>query len=203
MSRRAVRERVVERGIRVETVVMTWCCVGRRVNNPRCGLGVGGGLRWTDLIQVDDSSSSLEPEMQLHPPTQSLLAPGAPRYRGTQVPKSLTSSASPAGTSCTHAVPLAAAGPFLPDAPIKWRSRRPAHRHRQGSELRCRHKVPCPKCRSKCTAGKMEGSSPNFVTSWQPSPFHNPGSKLSLLVTSTNHSQASSGTRQKFSCWSL
>lgn len=64
-----------------------------------------------DLIQVDDSSSSLEPEKQA-PCTH-------PRYRGTEVPESLTSADRPAGASCGWTVLLSAAGLVLPDPPIR------------------------------------------------------------------------------------
>lgn len=43
MASSARWETVVERTVRSETIGMAWCCGGRRVNNPRCGLVSG---RW-------------------------------------------------------------------------------------------------------------------------------------------------------------
>lgn len=80
MSRKARRERLVERMIRVETVGMMWYCVGRRVNNPRCSLGGG---RW---FAMDGSDSRLTTARAAWSPRSSSIHPSK-RYLGTEVPK--------------------------------------------------------------------------------------------------------------------
>lgn len=154
MSRIARRESVVERAVCLGMVGMTWCCVGRRVNNLRCGLGDG---RW---FAMDGSDSRLTTARAAWSPRSSSIHPPkpcswVPRYRGTQVPRSLTSSALPAGTSCCCLIRLSADGPVLSDPPIRWRSRWLVHRHRQGSELGCRPKVPCQQVHGRQKGRKL------------------------------------------------
>lgn len=147
-------------------------------------------MRWTDLIQVDDSSSSLE------------LAPG---YLGTEVPKN------------PKLLPHQFRQP-APAASSQFICRRLAHscptrqsdgdRDSYSSSLTgvrasLLKQGPLPQV-SKQVHGRQKGRKLSQLRHLVAAiAFSYPGSKLSLLVTPTNHSQASLGTRQKFSCWSL